>query len=410
MTPTQFRHLENVREMVEACFRCGDCRIAFRPAVGRYKVCPVYDAIIGKWEPFFARGKIMLANGLLKGEIKPSEDLANIIFQCMICGSCYTTCNNSYHPALNHPTHQVIDHPKIWEAFRADLTEAGYSLPRHKEIRDWCASNYNPYFEAHQKRTEWIPPETKFAEDAEYVLFVGCTESYRLPSISKNILKILDACDLKYTLLGSEEWCCGSVALRTGDIALAKKLAQHNLEALKKTKASKIITHCAGCYRTLKIDYPTLLPEFQYEVLHITELIHNLLTNEQLQFSQEIPETVTYHDPCHLGRHSQIYDAPRTILKRIPGLTFVEMQRTRENSWCCGAGGGVKSGFPELALEIAKSRITEALNINVDAIVTACPFCLRNLENAIQNMDNTPSIKVYDLLDLILTTIAPPSD
>ena len=401
MSETKYKHLEAVRDMVEACFRCGDCRISFRPAVGRYKVCPVYDTIPRKWEPFFARGKIMLANGLLKGELEPTQDLADIIFQCMICGSCKFTCNYSYHPSLRHPTHEVIDHPKIWEALRADLVEVGFTIPRHAELLKYCENNYNPYFEKHIDRMKWLPADRIFPVEADYVLFMGCTEPYRLPEILQNLIKIQDAVKLNFTIL-TDEWCCGSIALRTGDHTLAKKLMEHNFEAFKTSKVTRVITHCAGCYRTLKMDYPAFLPEFDLEILHVTELIQELLKKGQLTFSNEVARKVTYHDPCHLGRHTGLYDAPRHILNQIPGLEFIEMLRMRENSWCCGAGGGVKSGFGDLALQIAKSRIEEALETGADTIVTTCPFCLRNLQDAVNELNGDQSIEVLDLLALIL--------
>lgn len=405
MSKAKYKHLEAVRAMIEACFRCGDCRISFRPAVGRYKVCPVYDTIPGKWEPFFARGKIMLANGLLKGELELSQDLADILFQCMTCGSCRTACNHSYHPSLRHPTHEVIDHPKIWEAFRAELTEAGFSIPRHKEIQNYCEEIYNPYFEQHSERVNWVPAGKTFLEKAEYVLFMGCTEPYRIPEILQNVIKILDAAKIDYTILGKEEWCCGSIALRTGDRILAEKLAKHNCKVIKRTEATRIITHCAGCYRTLKLDYPELLPEFNFEVLHVTELIRELLEKKQLILNNEVSRKVTYHDPCHLGRHTGVYDAPRYILKHIPGIELIEMQRIKESSWCCGAGGGVKSGFPDLSVQIAKTRLQEAIDVGADTITTACPFCLRNLQDAAKNLSEQQSIEVLDILNLILFSL-----
>ena len=178
-----------------------------------------------------------------------------------------------------------------------------------------------------------------------------------------------------------------------------------NIEAFKKTKATRIITHCAGCYRTLKLDYKELLPEFDMEVLHITELIQELLEKGELKFSKEVPGKVTYHDPCHLGRHSEIYDPPRYIINNVPGVEFIEMNRVRENSWCCGAGGGVKSGFSNLALEIAKVRIEEAVEIGASVLTTTCPFCLRNLEDGNEDLSLDQSLEVIDLLDLVLLAL-----
>ncbi|MHA1270547.1 MAG: (Fe-S)-binding protein [Candidatus Helarchaeota archaeon] len=407
MAKSEYKYLEEVRDMIEACFRCGDCRAAIRPAVGRYLVCPVRETIPGKWEPFFARGKIMLANGLLLGDLKPSQELADIIFQCMICGSCKTICNQSYHPSLKHPLSQLMDHPRIWEALRSELVERGFSIPRHSEILKYCATDHNPYFEKHKDRINWIPQGKSFPEEAEYILFMGCTEPYRLPKILQNILKILDASKVNYTILGQDEWCCGSIALRSGDKKLAKKLAEHNFDAIKKTKASKIITHCAGCYRTIKIDYPQLIPDFDLQTIHITELIKDLLEENRLKFVKSINKKVTYHDPCHLGRHTGIYDAPRFILNQIPGIELIEMPRNKENAWCCGAGGGVKSAYPDLSIKIAESRILEAIESGAELITTACPFCLRNLSEAINNLELELKQKItaVDILELVLKSI-----
>ncbi len=405
MSKTKYKHLEEVRGMIEACYRCGDCRTQVRPAVGRYQVCPVYETLPGKWEPFFARGKIMLANGLLQGQIEPSQNLVDMIFQCMICGSCKSSCNVSYHPTLPHPLSQLMDQPKIWEALRADLHEAGFAIPRHTEILECCATNYNPYFELPANRTNGIPPDKTFPQEADYLLFMGCTEAYRIPDILQKIIKILDKANVNYTILGTEEWCCGSIALRAGDRTLAQKLAIHNVEEIKKRKVTQIITHCAGCYRTLKLDYPSLVPEFNLKVLHITELIQDLLQKGELKFTNEVHRKVTYHDPCHLGRHLKVYEAPRYILTQMPGLEFIEMTRIKENAWCCGAGGGVKSAFPDLATQIAKGRIQEALELGVDGIITACPFCLRNLQDAAKDLNPTQPLEVIDLLDLVTSAL-----
>ncbi|MBD3229939.1 MAG: (Fe-S)-binding protein [Candidatus Lokiarchaeota archaeon] len=403
MSKKEYKNLEEVREMIEACYRCGDCRIAYRPAVGRYLVCPVRENIPGKWEPYFARGKIMLANGLLKNEIKPSQELADIVFQCMTCGSCQTICNQSYHPSLKHPLAQIMDHPRIWEALRAELVERGFSIQRHSEILEYCKEHHNPYFEKHKDRTQWIPTEKTYPDEAEYLLFMGCTEPYRIPEILQKTIKILDAANVDYTI-SNDEWCCGSVALRTGDRSLAEDLAKHNLEVFKKSKAKKIITHCAGCYRTLKIDYKELFPDFDFKVIHITELIQELIEKGKLELKKDIDKVVTYHDPCHLGRHVGIYEAPRDVINNIHGLTFKEMKRIKENSWCCGAGGGVKSSNPNLAVEIAVDRIEEALETEADCLVTACPFCIRNLKDAYGKL-KTEKLEVLDILDLVIESM-----
>jgi len=407
MSKTKFKNLEKVRLLVESCYRCGDCRTSIRPEVGRFLVCPVREEIPGKWEPFFSRGKMMIAFGLLNGEIEPSQEIADIIYQCMVCGSCKSICNQSYHPSIHHPLGEIMDHPKIWEAMRADLIEAGYSIPRHAELVDCCQEHHNPYNEKHDDRNKWIPEGKVFPEEANFLLYTGCTEPYRIPKVLQKIVKILDIADVNYTILNQEEWCCGSVGLRTGNLDLAKELATHNYEAIKKTKATNIITHCAGCYKTFKQDYPELIPDFNIGVIHVTELIEQLLEENKLQFKNEINKTVTYHDPCHLGRHMEVFDPPRNILEQIPGIKLVEMKRFKENSWCCGAGGGVKAGFTDLAVKIAKTRVEEAVETGADILTTSCPFCINNLRDGalILESDTGEPIEIVDIIDLILQAV-----
>jgi len=179
---------------------------------------------------------------------------------------------------------------------------------------------------------------------------------------------------------------------------LAEELARHNMEAFKASEAKQVVTHCAGCYRTLKLDYPERLGELSFEVVNAIEVIRDLINDGKLKF-KKAELKATYHDPCHLGRHAGIYDAPREVVKAIPGVELVEMKRTREASWCCGAGGGVKSGFSELAVDIAKDRIREAEETEAEYLVTACPFCVRNLKDAAEALDSR--IRVKDILELI---------
>jgi len=406
MNKSEYPYLEKVRYMIEDCYRCGDCRTAIRPAVGRYKVCPVKEALPNKWEPFFARGKIMIANGLLKGDLKPDISLSRIIYQCTTCGSCKTICNQSYTKSFIHPLSSIMDHPKIWEALRCELVERDLILDKHREILQSCNINHNPYFEPHENRTNWIESNFNYPKESEYFLFMGCTESYRMPYILKNMTTLLEKFNIKF-IISKDEWCCGSIAFRIGDIKLAKSLAKHNYDLIKSTKATKIITHCAGCYRTLKIDYPELLPDFDLEVIHITELIDNLIKEGKIIFNKDIDKSITYHDPCHLGRHSGIYDQPRFILNSIPGLKLIEMKRIKENSWCCGAGGGVKSAFPDLAKSISLDRIIEAMDTNAEALITCCPFCLKNFKDGVTDTksESLDKIEILDILDIILDAL-----
>ena len=171
----------------------------------------------------------------------------------------------------------------------------------------------------------------------------------------------------------------------------------------KATVVKKIIATCAGCYRTLKIDYPKWIEEWDFEVLHSIEVIDESIQSGTIKIKNKIPGVMTYHDPCHLGRHAEVYDAPRRVIKAIKQDEFIEMRRNKANAYCCGAGGGVKSGFPEFALEVAIDRIKEAEETGAEWLTSNCPFCLGNLKDAA--LESRSKIKVVDLLELVKNAI-----
>lgn len=198
--------------------------------------------------------------------------------------------------------------------------------------------------------------------------FRGCTAREKETNIQIATEKLLNLAGIDYHIL-DDEACCGSVLLRTGFNDEAEKQMAKNTEVLKN---EKILTSCAGCYKTLKEDYDDL------DVIHISQLLDVLIKDGKLEFDK-IDFDVTYHDSCHLGRHMEVYDEPRNVIKSVANL--VEMENIREESLCCGAGGGVKSAYPEIAGEMAKSRLKQAKNTNCRTLVTPCPFCKLNLEN-----------------------------
>ena len=396
----KLRHLKSLGDLVYGCIACGDCRTAVRYTVGRYKVCPVLEHTPG-FEPFFARGKMQIIRGLIEGKLQPSQELANAVYQCTTCGDCNAVCHQSMDPLISLSIGRYLDHTKIYEALRADLVDAGYGpMPRHREILEWCEKEHNPYMEPHEKRTQWIPEGVKLPSRGETAFFMGCTEPYRQPQLIQKTIKLLLSAGIRPAVIHLEEYCCGSVALRTGMHDLARSLALHNIQAFKDAGAKEVIVHCAGCYRTLKKDYPELYGrELPFRVVHVTEILERLLADGRLTLREDLREKkVTYHDPCHLGRHCDFYDPPREILRRVPGVEFVEMKRSRTTAWCCGAGGGVKSAFPELAAKIARVRVEDAREVDADYIVTVCPFCENNLRPAAEE-EGIPVLDVVDLFE-----------
>jgi heterodisulfide reductase subunit D len=223
--------------------------------------------------------------------------------------------------------------------------------------------------------------------------------TYRAKDIAKSTIKLLKRGGVKFELLGEDEWCCGSVMLRTGNVDVADELREHNVEAFKNHAADLVITSCSGCFKTLSQDYEKQTGSLDFKVKHVLEILKELIEEDKLKFT-ETNLKVTYHDPCHLGRHSEMYDIPRDILNSIPGLNFVEMPRNRENARCCGAGGGVRAGYKELSDKMADTRIKEAEETGAEVLTSACPFCTFALREAAER--NGSKIRVLDLPELLV--------
>jgi heterodisulfide reductase subunit D len=397
----KLRHLKKLGDVAYGCIACGDCRTAVRYTVGRYKVCPVVEHTPG-FEPFFARGKMQIIRGLLEGKLQPSQELANAIYQCTTCGDCHATCHQSMDPNISLNISRYLDHVKIYEALRADLVDAGYGpMPRHRELLEWCEKDHNPYMEPHEGRIAWIPEGVELPSKGDLILFMGCTEPYRQPELIQKTIKLLLSAGVTPAVIHPEEYCCGSVALRTGMRDLGEALALHNIQALQDAGAKEVVVHCAGCYRTLKKDYPEIYgKELPFKVVHVTEILERLLKEGKLSLKDDFRgKRLTYHDPCHLGRHCDFFEPPREIIKLVPGVNFVEMKRNRTAAWCCGAGGGVKSGFPDLATKIATVRVEDAKEAEADYIVTVCPFCENNL-NSVAEREGIPVLDIVDLFKI----------
>lgn len=211
--------------------------------------------------------------------------------------------------------------------------------------------------------------------------FRGCTAREKQTDIAEATERLLEIAGVDFHTLDDEK-CCGSVLLRTGFIDEAQNQIKKNTETLK---GQKIITSCAGCYKTLKEDYEGL------DVIHISQLLDELIREGKLNFSKR-DLNVTYHDSCHLGRHCNVFDEPRNVIQSVADIT--EMENIRENSLCCGAGGGVKSAYPEIANQMASLRIAQAKETGCKTLVTPCPFCKLNLEN--------DDIEVVDLTEFLV--------
>ena len=352
--------LEAVRNAVNCCTMCGFCK----------SVCPSFKSI--GWDSALSRGRIVLTYGLLTGELEPDESVVRNMYTCTTCADCVRRCPSKV---------EIVD---IIEMCRADLVKAGCILPKHKAMCENILADGNPFGEK-QSREEALG---KKPHAAKVGYFAGCTATYRSKETARATMSILDKLGVDYTTL--DETCCGSVMQRVGwpqeDVT---KLMQKNVEAIKAMGVETLVLSCAGCYRMFKIEYPKYV-DVPFEVLHITEYLARM----DLKL-KPMSGVVTYHDPCHLGRHCGVYEPPREVIAKIPGIEFKEMDFNRKTSHCCGGGGGVRSAYPEESMDIASTRLDEASF--ADVIITTCPFCVNNLDAA----KGDRKIQVRDLVEII---------
>ena len=352
-----------------------------------YMNCPAGKKFI--FDSYFSGGRMEIARGLLDNSLKiPTPKLLEIIYSCTTCGSCQEICfyNREIKPV------------EVFETLREFLVESEIGpLPEHVAFINSIKNKHNPYQEAHDTRLNWLE-EKENIRDSKLLYFVGCTSSYRTQNIAQATTKIFEKLNIDFTVT-PEEWCCGSPLFRVGAVKLGEEMMRHNMEEIKKLGVEKVIFSCAGCYRSFKQDYPAHGIELDFEIQHISEFLADLIKEGKITLG-ELDLSVTYHDPCHLGRHLGVYKAPRDVIQAIPKLKLVEMYRNRYNAWCCGAGGGVKSGFKELALETAGERIEEAKKTGTEILVSACPFCELNLKESIKAKGD--ALEVLDITELLL--------
>ncbi len=315
-------------------------------------------------------------------QITLSPEVVEKFYQCTTCGACQSICQTN------------IETTTIWEDLRKELVKlkvGPYGAQRFfpKNVYEY----HNPYAEPPENRTNWLPKDAKINHQSPIGFFVGCTSSYRTKDLAILAVKILNYIGIEFNILGPEEYCCGSPLIRTGqddceilveDKGKPKKIhfklsdvIAHNIEKIHELGIKTLIVQCAGCFKTISQDWPKYYKKpIKFKVLHISQFLAQEIKEGRLNYRKPINKTITFHDPCHLGRHMKVFDEPRFVVKSIPGVKLVEMLRTRETSRCCGAGGGVKAAFADLATKIAETRISDAeeikpVKLNLEELITA---------------------------------------
>ncbi|MDD1779013.1 MAG: (Fe-S)-binding protein [Candidatus Helarchaeota archaeon] len=415
--------LETYRDIMERCIRCSLCKWIPQIQIKSQKfsaVCPSIEEY--SFHNYSGGGRLITALALLSEKIPYNAKLAEVVYTCTECGGCDVSCKN-----LND-----LEPLEVIQELREHLVKTGHGpLSNQKKFVENALNVHNPYGEAHEQRTKWLPKGAKLTKGAEIGYFAGCTSSYRRTELASATVNVLNKIGVEFNILGAEEFCCGSPVYRVGEIEKAKVLYEENVKKIQSAGIKTLVTSCAGCYAMFKAEYPKALKkDLPFKVLHVSELLEGLLKEGKVKFTKQVPMTITYHDPCHLGRGSEpypkwegkivevmplikmplppkpkrqgahgCYEAPRNVLQQIPGIKLLEMERTREFAYCCGAGGGVKAQFPEFALNTSKRRLEEALSTKAGTLVSCCPFCKTNLQDGLAAMKS--NMKFYDLIELV---------
>ncbi|OGS41982.1 MAG: hypothetical protein A3K67_02185 [Euryarchaeota archaeon RBG_16_62_10] len=383
----------------DACTRCGECT----------STCPTGGEAQGV-ELITPRGKILRLRefyrkqyGLGARLFGPKEipedqlkELCSRAYECTICGMCRTVC----------PAH--LDTISMWENMREFLVANGLGpLAAHEQIVKSIENYDNPWMQPRSQRSRWskrIETEVRIKdatkEKCDTLFFVGCTAAYdpNIRAMAVETARVLGAAGTDFGTLGNDEGCCGSTLLRTGLLESARTLASKNIGLFENSGASVIVASCAGCYKTIRQDYPRV-GKVSAKVVHVTQFVNDLIDGGKLALGRRVDGKVTFHDPCHLGRHNELYDEPRRILESIPGVKLVEMERNREEARCCGAGGGVKTAYPDLAQKISVLRVEDAERSGADILATSCPFCYQSLKAAIEAKGSR--LRMMDLMELV---------
>jgi Fe-S oxidoreductase len=290
------------------------------------------------------------------------------------------------------------------------IVETGNIPKTVKDVLESVYKYHNPMATHQNKRMEWAKnlnvktyPATA---NADVLFFTCCSNTYdaRNQETARIMAGIFDKLGVSYATLGSEEWCCGDHMMRLGEKGLFEELAQHNLGMFKKFSASKIVTISPHCFNTFKNDKP--YSDAKLNVQHYTEFLAEAIKQGSIKPAKTVKRKVAYHDPCFLGKRNEVFDAPRRVLQSINGIELVEMKRTRQSSFCCGGGAGrVWTEDAEPEKRPCVSRVKEALELGVDTIAVACPYCVTTLEDAVKVLDVENKIAIKDVAELLKETL-----
>jgi len=384
--------MQEYTSQIHRCFRCGYCKF---PTDYSSFNCPSYRRF--RFDSYSTGGRLWLIYAWLKGDIEWSEHLAEILYACTTCKNCVEQCPMKF-------AGDIVD----WMVgARSDMVEKGKIPPRVARFFEAVHGYGNPLKLLRSDRGAWADGTKRYEPGDEYLFYVGCLGSYdeNAQKMSKSLAELLNKAGVSFGILGSEEECCGNEIYMLGEMGLFQSLAEKNTQQFKELGVKKIVTLSPHAYNVMRNNYSAAGANFQ--VYHYTQLLSDLIKKNKIKLSQNKAK-VTYQDPCFLGRYNKIYDEPRQILQSIPGIELIEMERNRQDAFCCGGGSGnfVMDLLAGSEDSPGRVRVREAYETGADTLAVACPSCLTIFTEAAKTEDLDTKLAVKDISQIVMGSLS----
>jgi Fe-S oxidoreductase len=416
--------LEDYRSDMEMCCRCSICKFVPLEKLTEARhsyVCPSISRY--NFHTYSGGGRMGMGLAMIENELDYDDKLLEVVYNCQMCGACDISCKYAMDMEVLEPINEI----------RIKCVAAGHTVPALDDAVNQLRKQGTMSPGTRARRGAWaegLDVKDISTQKAGVIYHAGCRVCYDkdMWKAARAAVTLLKRAGVDMGIAGGNESCCGGRAYQMGYREELLNQARRNMELINKSGAEILVTGCADCYHAFKMLYDKFGLKGGLEVLHITEYLARLISEGRLRPTKKVAVKVTYHDPCHLGRLGEpyihwkgkpvpghirifdppkefrrgtygVYEPPRDVLKSLPGLKLVEMDRIKEYAWCCGAGGGVRETNPGFAGWTAGERVAEAASTGAEAIVTACPGCERSFIDAIK--ENGSSLKVYNVVELL---------